>query len=120
MAADEIVVSDSHDRSSSGFTLVEILVVIAILGIVAAVTVFAVRGVNERAEQGACAGDARTLTTAADSYMARESLAEVPALGSSDDRFELFLVDVGMLKQVSTYFDLAADGTTTTTGEPCP
>jgi len=25
-----------------------------------------------------------------------------------------------MLKQVSTYFDLAADGTATTNGEPCP
>ena len=98
----------------------EILLVVAILGIVAVMTVFAVRGVDERGAQRACAGDDRTLTTAADSYMARESLAEVPALGSSGDRLGLFLVNVGMIKQVSTYFDLAADGTVSTTGEPCP
>ncbi len=97
----------------------EILVVIVILGILSAAVVFTVRGVTDRGEQSACAGDARTLTTAADAYMAQERLVEVPALGTSDDRYELFLVDVGMIKQVSTYFDLAADGTVTTTGEPC-
>jgi len=108
-----------HPRADRGFTIVEILVVIVILGILSAAVVFTVRGVTDRGEQSACAGDARTLTTAADAYMAQERLVEVPALGTSDDRYELFLVDVGMIRQVSTYFDLAADGTVTTTGEPC-
>ena len=79
----------------------EILVVILILGVLATVTVFAVRGVISRGEQSACAGDARTLT-AADAWMAQASRAEVPALGSSADRYELFLVDKGMIRQVST------------------
>ena len=109
-----------HSRADRGFTIVEILVVIVILGILSVAVVFTVRGVTDRGEQSACAGDERTLETAADAYMAQEGLDEVPALGTSDDRYELYLVDVGMIKQVSTYFDLAADGTATTNGEPCP
>ncbi len=102
-----------------GFTLVEILVVIVILGILATVVVFAVRGVTDRGEKSACAGDASILTTAADAWMAQESIDEVPALGASADRYELYLVDVGMIRQVSTYWNLNADGTVTTTGQPC-
>ncbi len=93
--------------------------VIVILGILSALVAFTVRGVNDRGEQSACATDARTLTIAADTYMAQESLDEVPALGVSADRYELFLVDAGMIRQVSTYWNLNADGTVTTTGEPC-
>jgi prepilin-type N-terminal cleavage/methylation domain-containing protein len=103
-----------------GFTLVEILVVIVILGVLAVVVTFSVRGVNDRGQVSACAGDKRTLEIAADAYMAQESLDQLPALGSSDDRYELFLVDVGMIKQVSTYFDLDANGIATTNGQPCP
>ncbi len=51
--------------------------------------------------------------------MAQKSVPEVPAARHGPDRYELFLVDVGMIKQVSTYFDLAADGTVTTIGKPC-
>ena len=97
----------------------EILVAIVILGILAAVTVFAVRGVTDRGEKGACAGDARTLTIAAEAWMAQESLDAVPALGTSADRYELYLVDVGMIRQVSTRWNLDAAGTVTTTGDPC-
>jgi Tfp pilus assembly protein PilE len=98
---------------------VEILLVIVILGILAVVVTFALRGAATRSQEAGCDGDARTLTIAADAYMAQERLAEVPALGTSPDRYELFLVDVGMIKQVSTYYDLHADGTVTTTGKPC-
>ena len=97
----------------------EILVVIVVLGILATVVLFTVRGVTDRGEQSACAGDARTLTTAADTWMAQESRNEVPARGTSADRYELFLVDKGMIRQVSTYWNLQANGTVTTTGNPC-
>lgn len=98
----------------------EILIVVVILGVLLVVVVFAVRGITDRGERSACVGDARTLTIAADAYMAQESLDEVPALGASADRYELFLVDIGMIKQVSTLFDLAADGTVTPTSGSCP
>lgn len=98
----------------------EILVVVVILGILAAVVVFTVRGSKESADTSACAADARVVAQAAEAYLAQESLDEVPALGTSDDRHELFLVDAGLLTQVSILHDLHADGTVTTTGDPCP
>lgn len=108
--------SGHRDR---GFTLVEILVVIVILGVLAAAVVFSVRGVTSRSEAGACGADATILTQAADVYMAQESVDVLPAIGTSDNRFELFLVDFGLIKQISTKYDLHADGAVVTTGQPC-
>ena len=109
----------TNERADRGFTLVEILVVIAILGILAVVVAYSVRGVTDRGETSACAGDAKTLTIAADVYMAQESVDVLPAIGASANRYELFLIDAGFIRQVSTKYDLQADGTVTTTGEPC-
>ena len=106
-------------RTDRGFTLVEILVVIVILGILATVVAFSVRGVTNRGEVSACGADAKTLTTAADVYMAQESVDVLPAIGTSENRYELFLIDAGFIKQVSTKYDMHEDGTITTTGEPC-
>jgi prepilin-type N-terminal cleavage/methylation domain-containing protein len=106
-------------RSDHGFTLVEILVVIVILGILAVVVAFSVRGVTDRGETSACGADARTLEQAADVYMAQEQVETLPAIGTSANRYELFLIDNGLIKQVSTKFDLHEDGSVTTTGQPC-
>lgn len=56
---------------AKGFTLVELLVVIVILGILAAVVVFAVSGINQEAQDGACAAEARTVRAAQEAYAAR-------------------------------------------------
>ncbi len=38
--------------------------------------------------------------------MAQESVDVLPAIGMSDNRYELFLIDAGFIKQVSTKYDL--------------
>jgi prepilin-type N-terminal cleavage/methylation domain-containing protein len=59
-------------RPESGFTLVELLVVVVILGVLAAVVVFAVNGVQNRAKVSACKADVATVTTAGESYFAQK------------------------------------------------
>lgn len=105
-------------RTDRGFTLVEIVVVIVILGIISVVA-FSVRGVASRSEATACDADARTLETAADVYLTKEQAAVPPAMGASANRYELFLIDAGLLVQVSTKHDLNENGAVTTTGNPC-
>ncbi|MFN3256598.1 MAG: type II secretion system protein [Ilumatobacter sp.] len=59
-------------NQDKGFTLVELLIVIVILGILATVTVFAVRGITSQGQDNACAIEARTLDSAIEAYYAQE------------------------------------------------
>jgi type II secretion system protein G len=56
-----------------GFTLVELLVVIVILGILAAVVVFAVGGITNKGKTSACQIEIRTVNTALQAYYAQNS-----------------------------------------------
>lgn len=80
-------------KSDRGFTLVELLIVIVILGILATVTVFAVRGITNQGQTSACAADEKTLQVAAEAYMAQEG--EYPLNVQT-------MVDEGLLRDVST------------------
>ena len=51
-----------------GFTLVELLIVIVILGILAGIVVFAVGNLTSSAKSNACATEKSTIVTAAESY----------------------------------------------------
>ncbi len=53
-----------------GFTLVELLIVIVILGILATVTVFAVRGITDKGQANACKVERRAIETAFEAYFA--------------------------------------------------
>jgi prepilin-type N-terminal cleavage/methylation domain-containing protein len=61
-----------NNKQDKGFTLVELLIVIVILGILATVTVFAVRGITDRGQENSCAVDARTLSTSIEAFYAQE------------------------------------------------
>lgn len=104
-----------------GFTLIEILIVIVILGVLATVVVFAARGIADRGESASCQTDRRIIEEATDFFMVENSVDAIPPTGAVDaDQFERTLVSAGFLGDVSAYHDLAADGSVTTTGVPCP
>lgn len=84
-------------RSQRGFTLVELLVTIVVLGVLSAIVVFSVRGVGDRGQQSAYRVDARTIEIAEEAHFA--------IFGSYVDEDAL----VGtFLSQPSTYHDVLA------------
>ncbi len=60
----------SDDDRSSGFTMIELLLVVVILGILAAVVVFALGSVTGNAKAAACNADAKTIETAVGAFNA--------------------------------------------------
>ena len=64
-----------ENKQDKGFTLVELLIVIVILGILATVTVFAVRGITDKGQTNACDVEKRTVQTAIEAYYADQGVA---------------------------------------------
>ena len=67
------------NKQDKGFTLVELLIVIVILGILATVTVFAVRGITQRSQTNACSVEKRALETAVEAYYVDSATQTFPA-----------------------------------------
>jgi general secretion pathway protein G len=65
-----IVMSDE-----SGFTLVELLIVITVIAIMAAIVVFALGSVTSQTRSATCKSDAETILTAVKAYDAQQSTA---------------------------------------------
>ena len=73
---------ERRSSDESGFTLVELLVVIVILGILAAVAVFAVGGITDKGKASACKADLKSTEVASEAYFAKNGAyaADIPAL----------------------------------------
>lgn len=95
----EIIETESQDR---GFTLVELLIVIVILGILATVTVFAVRGITEKGQSSACASDKKVLEVAVETFYANG--------GAAGTATELLLVEAELIRDVSKTYNIGGDG----------
>jgi len=88
-----------------GFTLVELLIVIVILGILAGIVVFAVGNLTSNAQKNSCATEKSTIITADEAYKAQTgSYTSGPGLVAS-----------GLLKSTPTYYTIDASGNTALT-----
>jgi len=106
-----------ENKQDKGFTLVELLIVIVILGILATVTVFAVRGITDQGQTSACSADEKTVQTAVEAFYAQN--------GTSVAVTEADLTPLYMVSE-STNFDivggevaLAPDNAVTGYVNPC-
>ncbi|MCB0965999.1 MAG: type II secretion system protein [Ilumatobacter sp.] len=102
--------TDNRTADDGGFSLIELLVVIVVLGILTAVVVFSVVGISDDAEENSCAAGARTLAVAVESYFARHGSGSIPPTGTGAERFEETLVADGLMRGTSEYWDVAAEG----------
>jgi prepilin-type N-terminal cleavage/methylation domain-containing protein len=91
-------------QKDGGFTLVELLIVIVILGILAAVVVVAVSGINDRGQASACKTDLSSLRTAQESYWSKN--------GSYGN--EVALKSGGFLTTNSTFHNVTVGADTAT------
>ena len=66
-------------RDQRGFTLVELLVVVLILGVLAAVVVFSVGGITNRGRNASCVTEVREVRTAIEAFKAQSPTNANPA-----------------------------------------
>ena len=83
-------------RADEGFTLVELLIVIVVLGVLATIVVFAVQGIRTLADDNSEATDARVLASAEEGHMALHGVYADEAT----------LVTAGLLREESQMFDI--------------
>ncbi len=114
--------TEVQSKRDKGFTLVELLIVIVILGVLATVTVFAVRGITDKGKTSACSADKATLEVAAESYFAQYGSSTIPVTGGTLPTGATWtlgatpgatLVNAGLMRSVSAKYTVVADGTLT-------
>jgi len=72
---------EPRQRGQRGFTIVELLVVVVIIGIVASITLVALMNALDKARQRATMADMRTISKAIETYMVDNNMAPSDAGG---------------------------------------
>ena len=81
------------DSTERGFTLVELLIVVVILGILGGIVVFAVGNTTTDAKTSACAAEKTTLSDALESYKAQAGVYPSAAAAGGGSHHALDLLD---------------------------
>ncbi|MDN5275584.1 MAG: hypothetical protein JWN33_233 [Candidatus Saccharibacteria bacterium] len=77
-------------NKSAGFTIVELLIVIVVIGILAAITIVAYNGIQGRARDSRVDGDVRLVKTALEMYKADNGF--YPSIGSDNSGYDVSLL----------------------------
>ena len=72
-------------RDSRGFTLVELLIVVAILGVLSAIVLPNFTGITERGKEEAAAAELAIVQTAMDVLMANQIISSVTVTAATDN-----------------------------------
>jgi prepilin-type N-terminal cleavage/methylation domain-containing protein len=91
----------NRQRPDRGFSLIELLVTIVVLGILAAVAIFAIRGTSTTAREQSCVSDKLTLASAEDAYQTQHG-----RFATEDE-----LVAAGHIRSSSSLTDIVLVGT---------
>jgi prepilin-type N-terminal cleavage/methylation domain-containing protein/prepilin-type processing-associated H-X9-DG protein len=98
-------------RSQRGFTLIEALVVIAVIGLLIAITLPAVQVARESARRASCSNNLRQFGIALHSYHA--AVGSIPPMSNGGKAFSVHSMLLGHLEQVNLYnainFSLGTD-----------
>jgi prepilin-type N-terminal cleavage/methylation domain-containing protein len=77
-------------REEAGFTLIELMIVIVILGVLAGIVIFAVGGITDTGNLAACKSDVKTVSVGVEAFLAKNGAYPAnldPALTTAPNRF---------------------------------
>ncbi|MEX0848322.1 MAG: prepilin-type N-terminal cleavage/methylation domain-containing protein [Ilumatobacteraceae bacterium] len=101
----EVLDAPVETKKDKGFTLVELLIVIVILGILSTVTVFAVQGITDKGQASACTAETKTVQTAVETYFAQYGGTAIATAAYATYGVSPNIVPAGAVQAVPTMSD---------------